>query len=144
VVRRAFNADLIEVAMSRPRKPPAVPGSDRGSAPTEVNRKTSWIRLAKARLREPSVLVIIAVAFLVSSVLQTVVEAFLDEVSVATTAVLSVLGSLFLAAAIITAARRHDKAARADASAGSVRDHDTSPPRREAADERETSSPDDR
>jgi hypothetical protein len=55
------------------------------------------------------VLIFIAVAFFISAVGQTVVSAYSHEDSVITTTVFSVLGSLFLAIAIIIAARRHDQ-----------------------------------
>jgi len=51
-------------------------------------------------------LVIIAVVFLVSAVGQAIVQALVDDHSVVITAVLSVLGSVFLAAAITVASRR--------------------------------------
>ena len=63
----------------------------------------------RARLRDPAVLVIIAVAFLISAVGQAILQQYVAENSAVITTVLSVLGSLFLAMAIITAARRHDR-----------------------------------
>lgn len=58
------------------------------------------------RLRDPAVLVIIAVVFLVSAVGQAIVQAWVGDNSAVVTAVLSILGSVFLAAAIIVASRR--------------------------------------
>jgi len=58
------------------------------------------------RLRDPAVLVIIAVVFLISAVGQAILQAWVADNSVVITAVLSALGSVFLAAAIIVASRR--------------------------------------
>jgi len=58
------------------------------------------------RLRDPAVLVIIAVVFLISAVGQAILQAWVGDNSVVITAVLSDLGSVFLAAAIIVASRR--------------------------------------
>ena len=58
------------------------------------------------RLRDPAVLVIIAVVFLISAVGQAILQAWVGDDSVVITAVLSALGSVFLAAAIIVASRR--------------------------------------
>lgn len=58
------------------------------------------------RLRDPTVLVIIAVVFLISAVGQAILQAWVGDNSVVITAVLSALGSVFLAAAIIVASRR--------------------------------------
>jgi len=58
------------------------------------------------RLRDPAVLVIIAVVFLISAVGQAILQAWVGDNSVVITAVLSALGSVFLAAAIIVASRR--------------------------------------
>ena len=52
-------------------------------------------------------LVIIAVVFLISAVGQAIMQARVGANTVVITAVLSVLGSVFLAAAIIGASRRH-------------------------------------
>ena len=60
----------------------------------------------RARLQEPAVLVIIAVVFLISAVGQAILQALVGDNSVVITAVLSVVGSVFLAAAIIVASRR--------------------------------------
>ena len=61
----------------------------------------------RGRLQDPAVLVIIAVVFLISAVGQAMLQAWVGDNSVLITAVLSVVGSLFLAAAIIVASRRH-------------------------------------
>jgi hypothetical protein len=66
----------------------------------------------RTRLLDPAVLVIIAVVFLVSAVGQAILQAYVGDSSAVTTAVLSVIGSLFLAMAIIIAARRHDRGSR--------------------------------
>jgi len=76
-------------------------------APTEAHPGAQWLGTIRARLRDPAVLTMIAVAFLVSAVGQAVLPAYVHDDSVVTTAVLSVLGSVFLTAAI--AARRHDQ-----------------------------------
>jgi hypothetical protein len=60
----------------------------------------------RSRLQDPAVLVIIAVVFLISAVGQAILQALVGDHSVVITAVLSVLGSVFLAAAIIVASRR--------------------------------------
>ena len=60
----------------------------------------------RGRLQDPAVLVIIAVVFLISAVGQAILQALIGDNSVVVTAVLSVLGSVFLAAAIIVASRR--------------------------------------
>jgi hypothetical protein len=68
----------------------------------------------RARVYDPSqpaagirpCLVIIAVVFLISAVGQAILQALVGDNSVVVTAVLSVLGSVFLAAAIIVASRR--------------------------------------
>ena len=60
----------------------------------------------RSRLQDPAVLVIIAVVFLISAVGQAILQALVGDNSVVITAVLSVLGSVFLAAAIIVASRR--------------------------------------
>jgi hypothetical protein len=52
------------------------------------------------RLRDPAVLVIIAVVFLISAVGQAILRAWVGDNSVVITAVLSALGSVFLAAAL--------------------------------------------
>ena len=54
----------------------------------------------RSRLQDPAVLVIIAVVFLISAVGQAILQALVGDNSVVITAVLSVLGSVFLAAAI--------------------------------------------
>jgi hypothetical protein len=51
----------------------------------------------------------IAVAFLVTAVGQAVLQAYIHDDSGITAAVLSVLGWVVLAAAIVAAARRHDQ-----------------------------------
>ena len=63
-------------------------------------------RVVRGRLQDPAVLVIIAVVFLISAVGQAILQALVGDNSVVVTAVLSVLGSVFLAAAIIVASRR--------------------------------------
>jgi hypothetical protein len=85
---------------------------DPGHAPIQAGPRRRWIRTVRAYLHEPAVLTIIAVAFFISAAGQAVVLAYLHDDSVVTTTVLSVFGSLFLAAAIIIAARRHDQAAK--------------------------------
>ena len=60
----------------------------------------------RGRLQDPAVLVIIAAVFLISAVGQAILQALVGDNSVVVTAVLSVLGSVFLAAAIIVASRR--------------------------------------
>ena len=60
----------------------------------------------RGRLQDPAVLVIIAAVFLISAVGQAILQALIGDNSVVVTAVLSVLGSVFLAAAIIVASRR--------------------------------------
>lgn len=82
---------------------------DPGRAPVDVDGKRRWIRAVRTYLREPAVLVFIAVTFFVSAAGQAVVQAFSHESSALTTTMFSVLGSLFLAVAIIIAARRHDR-----------------------------------
>lgn len=66
-----------------------------------------WIATLRTHLHDPTVLVIVAAAFFISAVGQAVVQAYVNDNSVVTTAVLSVLGSVFLATAIVIAARRH-------------------------------------
>jgi len=61
----------------------------------------------RGRLQDPAVLVIIAVVFLISALGQAILQVWVGDNSVVITAVLSVLGSVFLAAAIIVASRRH-------------------------------------
>ena len=60
----------------------------------------------RGRLQDPAVLVIIAAVFLISAVGQAILQALIGDNSDVVTAVLSVLGSVFLAAAIIVASRR--------------------------------------
>lgn len=57
-------------------------------------------------------LVIIAVVSFISAVGQAILQAYVGDDSPVITTVLSVLGSLFLAIAIVIAARRHDRASR--------------------------------
>jgi hypothetical protein len=64
------------------------------------------LRTLRGRLQDPAVLVIIAVVFLISAVGQAILQALVGDNSAVVTAVLSVLGSVFLAAAIIIASRR--------------------------------------
>jgi hypothetical protein len=73
-----------------------------------VNHSTRGPVLAtlRDRLRDPAVLVIIAVVFLISAVGQAILQAWVGDNSVVITAVLSALGSVSLAAAIIVASRR--------------------------------------
>ncbi len=66
----------------------------------------------RTRLLDPPVLVIIAVLFLISAVGQAILQAYVGADSAVVTTVLSVLGSLSLALAIIIAARGHDRASR--------------------------------
>ena len=74
------------------------------NTPSAVARLPTTLR---RRLQEPAVLVIIAVVFLISAGGQAVLQALVGDQSVVITAALSVLGSVFLAAAIIVASRRH-------------------------------------
>ena len=83
--------------------------SEPTSGPSTAARSLTTIR---SHLRESAVLVIIAVAFLISAVAQAILQAYVGENSAVITTVLSVLGSLFLAMAIIIAARGHDRASR--------------------------------
>jgi uncharacterized membrane protein YhaH (DUF805 family) len=83
--------------------------------PVPANGTSTAARLLttiRTRLRDPAVLVIIAVVFLVSAVGQAILQAYVGDSSAVTTTVLSVIGSLFLAMAIIIAARRHDRGSR--------------------------------
>lgn len=83
------------------------------SRPTAASDPSAAARLltsVRARLLDPAVLVIIAVVFLASAVGQAILQGYFGESSAVITAVLSVLGSLFLALAIVLAARRHDRA----------------------------------
>ena len=68
-----------------------------------VRRATTTLR---HRLKDPAVLVIIAVVFFISAVGQAALQSWVGDNSVVTTTVLSILGSAFLAAAIIIASRR--------------------------------------
>jgi hypothetical protein len=70
------------------------------------------ITTIRTRLLDPPVLVIIAVVFLISAVGQAILQAYVGADSAVITTVLSVLGSLSLALAIIIAARSHDRASR--------------------------------
>jgi hypothetical protein len=54
----------------------------------------------------------VAVVFFISAIGQALVQAYVHDDSIVTTAVLSALGSVFLAAAIVVAARRHDRRSR--------------------------------
>lgn len=65
---------------------------------------TAWTTV-RGRLQDPAVLVIIAVVFLISAVGQAILQAWVGDNSAVVTAVLSILGSAFLAAAIIVASR---------------------------------------
>lgn len=80
-----------------------------GRAPSRAHRGPRWLGTARARLRDPAVLTIIAVTFLISAVGQGLLQAYAGDDSVITTTALSVLGSVFVAAAIIVAARRHER-----------------------------------
>ncbi len=60
----------------------------------------------RTRLQDPAVLVLIAVVFLVSAAGQAILQAWVGDNSAVVTAVLSILGSISLAAAIIVASRR--------------------------------------
>jgi ABC-type uncharacterized transport system permease subunit len=80
-----------------------------GRAPADPDGRRRWIHKVRTYLREPAVLVFIAVAFFISAVGQAVLQAYTHENSVITTTMFSVLGSLFLVVAIIIAARRHDQ-----------------------------------
>ena len=73
------------------------------SGTSSIARLLTTIR---TRLLDPPVLVIIAVVFLISAVGQAMVQAYVGADSAVVTTVLSVLGSLSLALAIIIAARR--------------------------------------
>ena len=66
---------------------------------------TAWTTV-RGRLQDPAVLAIIAVVFLISAVGQAILQAWVGDNSAVVTAVLSILGSAFLAAAIIVASRR--------------------------------------
>ena len=66
----------------------------------------------RTRLLDPAVLVIISVVFLISAIGQAILQAYVGDNSAVTTTVLSIIGSLFLAMAIILAARRHDHGSR--------------------------------
>jgi hypothetical protein len=85
-----------------------IPMTNPGRAPSRAHRGPRWLETARARLRDPAVLTIIAVTFLISAVGQGLLQAYVGDHSVITTTVLSVLGSVFLAAAIIVAARQHE------------------------------------
>lgn len=74
---------------------------DPGRAPAGTDGRRRWTRKVRTYLREPAVLVFIAVAFFASAVGQAVLQAYLHENSVVTTTIFRVLGSLFLAVAII-------------------------------------------
>jgi hypothetical protein len=78
-------------------------------ASNRAHQRPHWLGIVRARLRDPVVLTIVAVAFLVSAVGQRLLQAYVGDDSVIATAVLSVLGSAFVAAAIIVAARRHER-----------------------------------
>jgi hypothetical protein len=71
--------------------------------PSNITRLLAALR---SRLQDPAVLIIIAVVFLVSAIGQAILQAWVGDNTVVITAVLSVLGSVFLAAAIIVASRR--------------------------------------
>ncbi len=60
----------------------------------------------RRRLQDPAVLLVIAAVFLISAVGQAVLQTWVGDNSVVITAVLSVLGSILLAAAIVVASRR--------------------------------------
>lgn len=62
-----------------------------------------------SRLRDPAVLALVAIAFLVSAVGNALVEEYLDEHLLATTVLFSILGSAFLVAAVTAGARRQDR-----------------------------------
>ena len=87
--------------MQTPRRVPT------GTGPTR--RGMRWVG---GRLRDPAVLTVIAVVFFVSAVGQSLAQAYLHEDSVVAVTAFSVAGSLFLAAAVIVAARRHERASR--------------------------------
>jgi hypothetical protein len=86
--------------------------TDPDRAPTGAHQRARWLGTIRARLRDPAVLTIIAVAFFISAVGQGLLQAYVHDDSAVTTAVLSVLGSVFVAAAIIVAARRHEQTTR--------------------------------
>jgi hypothetical protein len=71
----------------------------------------TWVTWLARRLADPAVLTIVATVFLVSAAGQGLAQAYLHDESVAVVAAFSIAGSLFLAAAIVVAARRHDGAA---------------------------------
>lgn len=87
--------------MQTPRRVPT------GAGPTR--RGMRWVG---GRLRDPAVLTVIAVVFFVSAVGQSLAQAYLHDDSVVAVTAFSVAGSLFLAAAVIVAARRHERASR--------------------------------
>ncbi len=64
------------------------------------------ITTLRGRLQDSPVLVIIAAVLLISAVGQAILQALIGDNSIVVTAVLSVLGLVFLAAAIIVASRR--------------------------------------
>jgi hypothetical protein len=80
-----------------------------GRAPVDTDGRRRWMRTVRTYLREPAVLIFIAVAFFISAVGQAVLQAYTHENSVITTTMFSALGSLFLVVAIIIAAHRHDQ-----------------------------------
>jgi hypothetical protein len=79
--------------------------SERGG---QVNDSTiaRVITTLRGRLQDSAVLVIIAAVLLISAVGQAILQALIGDNSIVVTAVLSVLGLVFLAAAIIVASRR--------------------------------------
>lgn len=71
-----------------------------------------WVTWLGRRLADPAVLTIIAAVFLVSAARRALAQAYLHDESVAVVAGFSIAGSLFLATAIVVAARRRDRANR--------------------------------
>lgn len=70
--------------------------------------------MTRTRLRDPALRTVVAVVFFISAIGQALVQAYVHDDSIVTTAVLSALGSVFLAAAIVVAARRHDRRSRCE------------------------------
>jgi hypothetical protein len=71
-----------------------------------------WVNWLARRLADPAMLTIVAAVFLISAAGQALAQAYLDDASVAVVAGFTIAGSLFLAAATVVAARRHDRTPR--------------------------------
>jgi hypothetical protein len=80
-----------------------------GPAPSHARPRARRLGTIRARGGDPAVLTGVVVVFLVSAVGQAVLQGYVHDDSVVTSTVLSVFGSMFLAAAIVAAARRHDQ-----------------------------------